>query len=60
MGGPHVTFTDERDLRKFPEVDIVIRGEGEETMRELVRTLEKEESLGNNPGPHLPAEREDL
>ncbi len=45
MGGPHVTFTDEETLRKFPEVDIVIRGEGEETMRELVRTLEKEESL---------------
>ena len=45
MGGPHVTFTAEETLRKYPEVDIVVRGEGEETMRELVRALEHGESL---------------
>jgi radical SAM superfamily enzyme YgiQ (UPF0313 family) len=50
MGGPHVTFTDEETLRRFPEVEIVVRGEGEETMRELVRTLAKEETLGKIPG----------
>ncbi len=45
MGGPHVTFTAEETLRKYPGVDIIVRGEGEETTRELVRVLEHGESL---------------
>ena len=39
MGGPHVTFTAEETLRAFPAVDIIVRGEGEETLRELVFAL---------------------
>jgi anaerobic magnesium-protoporphyrin IX monomethyl ester cyclase len=50
MGGPHVTFTSEETLRAFPEVDIVVRGEGEETMRELLPALERGESLGKIQG----------
>jgi anaerobic magnesium-protoporphyrin IX monomethyl ester cyclase len=50
MGGPHVTFTDEETLRNYPEVDIIVRGEGEETTRELVRALERGESLENVRG----------
>ena len=45
MGGPHVTFTAEETLRNFPGVDIIVRGEGEETLRELIRALERGESL---------------
>ena len=45
MGGPHVTFTSEETLRDFPEVDIVVRGEGEETVRELLPALEGRGSL---------------
>jgi len=45
MGGPHVTFTAEETLRSFPEVDIVVRGEGEETMRELLQAFSGKESL---------------
>ncbi|NWF56468.1 MAG: cobalamin B12-binding domain-containing protein, partial [Syntrophaceae bacterium] len=45
MGGPHVTFTDEETLRRFPGVDIIVRGEGEATARELIQALEKGESL---------------
>jgi len=45
MGGPHVTFTDEDTLRKYPGVDIIVRGEGEETTRELIQALEKGRSL---------------
>jgi radical SAM superfamily enzyme YgiQ (UPF0313 family) len=45
MGGPHVTFTDEDTLRKFPGVDVIVRGEGEDTTRELIQALEKGESL---------------
>jgi radical SAM superfamily enzyme YgiQ (UPF0313 family) len=45
MGGPHVTFTDEDTLRKYPGVDVIVRGEGEETTRELIQALEKGQSL---------------
>ena len=36
LGGPHVTVTDEKTIRENPETDIVVRGEGEQTMLELV------------------------
>ena len=36
-GGVHATFTGPDTLRNVPEVDIVVRGEGEETMSDLVR-----------------------
>ncbi len=45
LGGPHVTFTAEETLRDVPEVDIVVRGEGEETVRELLPALEAGRSL---------------
>jgi len=45
MGGPHVTFTAEETLRAYPEVDMIVRGEGEETLRELVFALGEKRSL---------------
>ena len=44
MGGPHVSFMDYFTLEN-PYVDVVVRGEGELTMRDLVTCLEKDESL---------------
>jgi anaerobic magnesium-protoporphyrin IX monomethyl ester cyclase len=44
MGGPHVSFEDYSTLES-PYVDVVVRGEGELTMRDLVTRLEKGESL---------------
>jgi anaerobic magnesium-protoporphyrin IX monomethyl ester cyclase len=35
LGGPHVTVLDEQTLSEMPEADIVVRGEGEQTMLEL-------------------------
>ena len=35
IGGPHVTVLDERTFTESPDVDIVVRGEGEQTMLEL-------------------------
>ncbi len=35
VGGPHVTVLDEQVLNDHPEVDVVVRGEGEQTMLEL-------------------------
>ncbi len=41
MGGPHVTFTALQTLNDYPEVDIIARGEGELTLRELIGTLDQ-------------------
>jgi anaerobic magnesium-protoporphyrin IX monomethyl ester cyclase len=35
LGGPHATFMDRRILSEEPEVDIVVRGEGEQTILEI-------------------------
>ncbi|MCF8029718.1 MAG: B12-binding domain-containing radical SAM protein [Desulfohalobiaceae bacterium] len=40
MGGPHVSFRAEENLRSGP-VDYVVRGEGEESFRNLVRDLQE-------------------
>lgn len=37
LGGPHVTFMDEQILSENPEVDVVVRGEGEQTLLEIMR-----------------------
>jgi radical SAM superfamily enzyme YgiQ (UPF0313 family) len=41
LGGPHVTFTVEETLCQHPEIDVVVRGEGERALLELVRCCEK-------------------
>ena len=41
MGGPHATFMDVETLEKNPFVDYIVRGEGEITMHELIKSLEK-------------------
>ena len=35
-GGQHFTATAEDSLREHPEIDVIVRGEGEETLTELV------------------------
>lgn len=47
LGGHHATATHEYILANFPEVDIVVRGEGEVTFLHLLNNLEKGESLKN-------------
>ncbi len=46
LGGPHVTALPEATLKQFPEVDIVVRGEGELTMPEIVAGCPLTEVLG--------------
>lgn len=36
MGGPHVTFCAEETMKRFPFIDLVVLGEGETTVVELV------------------------
>jgi anaerobic magnesium-protoporphyrin IX monomethyl ester cyclase len=35
LGGPHVTVMDEQTISESPETDVVVRGEGEQTLLEL-------------------------
>ena len=49
MGGPHATFMDRETLVEEPAVDIVVRGEGEETLLEIAK-LENERKLGDVEG----------
>ena len=56
LGGPHASMAAEDSLEHLPELDLVVRGEGEMTMLELCRTLEKDkniESVVSLPGMTL-------
>ena len=46
IGGPHSTALPERTLREFSSFDIVVIGEGEETMLEIVQACESEDLCG--------------
>jgi radical SAM superfamily enzyme YgiQ (UPF0313 family) len=50
LGGPHATFTAEETLETMPEVDLVVRGEGDQILVDLVRALEGGEGLETVPG----------
>jgi radical SAM superfamily enzyme YgiQ (UPF0313 family) len=43
VGGPHATFLADKTLLECGFIDIFVRGEGEETIRELAEALEKGE-----------------
>jgi radical SAM superfamily enzyme YgiQ (UPF0313 family) len=36
MGGPHVSFTAERSLREYLGIDLIVMGEGEKTIAEMM------------------------
>ncbi len=53
LGGPHASMAAEDCIRHIPELDVVVRGEGEMTMLELVRAWDaapRLESLDGIPG----------
>ncbi len=50
FGSHHATFNAERILKKYPFVDIVVRGEGEHTSLEISRALEKHQNLDEIKG----------
>lgn len=47
LGGAHATILPEETLQNVPEIDIIVRGEGEQTTLELVRVLEENPSSIN-------------
>ena len=50
LGGPHATFMDKQILNQEPTVDIIVRGEGEQTMAELALQLPDSGNLGDIDG----------
>lgn len=47
LGGCHATFWDDKALQECSQLDIVVRKEGENTLLELVRKLEKRENFSD-------------
>ena len=45
LGGPHVSFADKEVLTEEKSVDIVVRGEGEETLLEIVQQHQERRNL---------------
>ncbi len=45
FGNYYATFNDQRLLTTYPQADIIVRGEGEETTKELARAIQKKSSL---------------
>jgi len=50
LGGPHATFMDEQVLNEEAAVDVVVRGEGEETLLELAENVSNTKSLNKIQG----------
>jgi len=49
-GGQHFTATDKESLETYPEIDIIIRGEGEQTLTELAQKARKKSSFSRVKG----------
>lgn len=57
LGGVHPTFCDEEILsQEAGLVDFILRGEGEETLRELLEALEQGKEIGEVAGLSFPQE----
>jgi radical SAM superfamily enzyme YgiQ (UPF0313 family) len=52
LGGPHVTVLDNQTLEETPELDIIVRGEGEKTLLEIAESVssQKIENFNNIKG----------
>jgi anaerobic magnesium-protoporphyrin IX monomethyl ester cyclase len=49
LGGAHATLLPEETLTTSPEIDIIVRGEGEQSIIELLQALETKQPLDNVP-----------
>jgi anaerobic magnesium-protoporphyrin IX monomethyl ester cyclase len=50
VGGQHFTALADESLKMYPEIDFIIRGEGEETLNDLVRHLDQQLPLSGVKG----------
>ncbi len=50
MGGPHVSFDSENTLNLYPLIDIIVKGEGEVTVTELLNVIDDREKWSSVSG----------
>ncbi len=50
FGGPQATFTDQETIKSFPYVDVIVRGEAEGTIVQVVEALSNSRDLHEVPG----------
>ncbi len=50
FGGVHTTFVDKETLEDFPYIDVIVRGEGEETMLKLIEKIKSNEEIDDIVG----------
>lgn len=53
IGGEHATFTSKEILKHYNSIDSVIRGEGEDSILELVKAIYNKSSIDNIKGIHF-------
>jgi len=46
-GGQHFSAIPQESLQQFPEIDVIVRGEGEQTLAELIRAYQLKNGFGN-------------
>jgi anaerobic magnesium-protoporphyrin IX monomethyl ester cyclase len=49
-GGQHFTATAQQSLETYPEIDVIVRGEGEQTLVELVQAASRNSSFSRTKG----------
>jgi radical SAM superfamily enzyme YgiQ (UPF0313 family) len=49
VGGPHSSMVG-RDIFKYPDIDVSVKGEGEDTIVELLQAIERQDGLDNIRG----------
>jgi len=49
-GGQHFSATAQESLEAYPEIDVIVRGEGEETVLELTKAVEKSANFSGISG----------
>jgi anaerobic magnesium-protoporphyrin IX monomethyl ester cyclase len=49
-GGQHFTATAQESMEEYPEIDVIVRGEGEQTFAELVRNAKKRSTFSRIQG----------
>jgi anaerobic magnesium-protoporphyrin IX monomethyl ester cyclase len=50
VGGQHFTSTAQESLQQFPEIDVIVRGEGEDTLTDLVKAKQNGTGLSQISG----------
>jgi radical SAM superfamily enzyme YgiQ (UPF0313 family) len=50
LGNYHPTFNDKRILKKYSQIDIIVKGEGEHTCLELIQCVKNGENFKKIPG----------